>query len=492
MSVRTLSGTRLKSRSVSEAQAPQANPIWVRPTDWVFCPDIGDTEQKFQGVYGVSELADNYCCFAFTGAYRVNWGDGTEENVASGVQASHTFNYATCRSDVCSLGYKTVLITVTPQAGHNLVTMDLHKKHANITRSTYADMWLELKINAEHLTSINSPHDKVVLMQNVEAVSINKNACSSLDRLCSSFYSLRSFKLGHSSACTSASGMFASCSALTTVPLFDLSSCTDVTGMFGECPALTSVPLFDLSSCLTTAEMFGFSTALVTVPLFDLSSCTDTNGMFANCYALTSVPLFDLSSCLDASYMFYNCYALTSVPLFDLSSCTDTSYMLNGCYALTSVPLFNLSSCTSTQAMFYYCKALITVPLFDLSECLDVSAMFSHCFALKSVPQFDVSKATQTYNMFYNCFSVVHIPALNLNASVSSGGIFFSCYALTKVLSAPKVSFNVDNCNLSAAALNALYAILPTVTGKMLSVAGNPGVSSDDPSIATAKGWTVA
>jgi hypothetical protein len=44
---------------------------------------------------------------------------------------------------------------------------------------------------------------------------------------------------------------------------------------------------------------------------------------------------------------------------------------------------------------------------------------------------------------------------------------------------------------LDAAALNALFASLDTVTGKTITVTGSVGASSCDTSIATAKGWTV-
>jgi hypothetical protein len=50
----------------------------------------------------------------------------------------------------------------------------------------------------------------------------------------------------------------------------------------------------------------------------------------------------------------------------------------------------------------------------------------------------------------------------------------------------------VVNCNLNAAALNALYTSLPTITvyGGIYR-SGNPGAGSDTTSIATNKGWTI-
>jgi hypothetical protein len=44
---------------------------------------------------------------------------------------------------------------------------------------------------------------------------------------------------------------------------------------------------------------------------------------------------------------------------------------------------------------------------------------------------------------------------------------------------------------LSGAALDEIYTNLATVVGKTIIVTGNYGTASDDPTIATAKGWTV-
>lgn len=52
-------------------------------------------------------------------------------------------------------------------------------------------------------------------------------------------------------------------------------------------------------------------------------------------------------------------------------------------------------------------------------------------------------------------------------------------------------SISYAGCALSAAALNEIYTNLGTVTGQTITVTGNYGISGDDPTIATAKGWTV-
>ena len=56
-----------------------------------------------------------------------------------------------------------------------------------------------------------------------------------------------------------------------------------------------------------------------------------------------------------------------------------------------------------------------------------------------------------------------------------------------------RFSFSVAGCKLSAVALNEIFTGLPTVTGQTITVTNNYGISQAgyDPTIATAKGWTV-
>jgi hypothetical protein len=54
-----------------------------------------------------------------------------------------------------------------------------------------------------------------------------------------------------------------------------------------------------------------------------------------------------------------------------------------------------------------------------------------------------------------------------------------------------RFTHSILNCKLSAAALNSYYTALPTVTGQTLTVTGNWGTATDNPAIATAKGWAV-
>jgi len=71
--------------------------------------------------------------------------------------------------------------------------------------------------------------------------------------------------------------------------------------------------------------------------------------------------------------------------------------------------------------------------------------------------------------------------------------MFAICSSLTRIEAKDfSFTFSVANCKLSAAALDEIYTNLPTATGQTITVSGNYGTTGDDPTIATAKGWTVS
>ena len=224
------------------------------------------------------------------------------------------------------------------------------------------------------------------------------------------------------------------------------------------------------------------------------SSVANFSFLFDGCYSLQVVVSIstDVVSAVNMSNMFRNCNSLTSVPLFNTSAVTNMSSMFSGCYSLTSVPLFNTSAVTSMSSMFFGCSSLTSVPLFNTSAVTSMSNMFRNCASLTSVPLFDTTAVTDTSYMFSGCYSLTSVPLFNTSAVTNMSSMFFGCSSLSKVsMTDMKVSFSVANCKLSAARLNEIYRNLATVTGQTITVTGNYGTETDDPTIATAKGWTV-
>jgi hypothetical protein len=127
---------------------------------------------------------------------------------------------------------------------------------------------------------------------------------------------------------------------------------------------------------------------------------------------------------------------------------------------------------------------------------INMNSMFSNCTSLQIAPLMNTSAVTDMNSMFYGCTALKKIPALNATSITSSSGIsnaFFNCLSLFSLeITGIKYSFNLSGCGkLSATELNKIYTNLPTITGQTLTVTNNIGTTSDNPAIATAKGWTV-
>lgn len=124
-----------------------------------------------------------------------------------------------------------------------------------------------------------------------------------------------------------------------------------------------------------------------------------------------------------------------------------------------------------------------------------IGALFQNCYALQSVPLFDTSAVTNMSGMCQSCYALQSVPAMDCSAATSSSSytnMFNTCRSLSRIQATGfKYTFSVASCKLSAAALDELYGNLATVTSQTITVSNNVGTAGDDPSIATAKGWTV-
>lgn len=471
------------------------------------------------------------------------------------------------------LPYKVAIITITPQAGKNLITIYLHYRHTAITQVTtpITSGWLDINMSAPNCTTLlfsypGNTYSSPRLLERVQVQSIGnitnfdymfflaKNLQkfiwpsnnSSLTSMSNSFNGCSKLKFGpaiNTSNVTNMQSLFSSCSRLEAVPLYDTSKVNNMSSMFQTCYNLETTPMFNTASVITMSSMFSNCYNLIKVPLFNTSSVTNMSNMFSSCVNLQTVPLFNTAAVTTMSAMFSGCSALKEVPEFNTANVTSMSSVFQSCTNLRSIPNFNTSKVTNMSSTFAGCYKIKSFPLLDTSNTISMTATFQNCYNLKTVPNFDTSKVTSmnstfigcsalevapafntsnvqdmtgmfsgcpllvtipTYvtgnvtnmtSMFNNCYSLNQIPAMNVSSVSSSTNfatIFGQCSSITRIQAKDfKYTFSVSNCNLSANALNEIYTNLPTVTGQTITVTGNPGVATDDPTIATAKGWTV-
>jgi surface protein len=430
------------------------------------------------------------------------------------------------------LPYKVATVTITPQAGQNLTTINLNVRHTD-TSIVYSSGWLDIALSSPNLTTLTvGATSPIVRMNYLERFNIVKTGnttsfadlfreCVALESLsieapstvtnmtamftnCSS---LQSVPLFNTAAVTSMSNMFNGCFSLTSVPLFDTAAVTNMSSMFSGCRSLPSVPLFDTAAVTSMSNMFNGCSPLQSVPLFDTAAVTSMTSMFATCSSLQSVPLFDTAAVTSMSSMFSGCSSLQSVPLFDTAAVTSMISMFTNCSSLQSVPLFNTAAVTTMSSMFTNCSSLQSVPLFNTAAVLNMSSMFSGCRSLPSVPLFDTAAAVNINSMFAACSSLQSVPLFNTAAVVNMGSIFSGCSALAEVpglvttavtsganfnamfttcsslarIQAKdfRFTFSVASCKLSVAALDEIFTNLPRVTtSQTITVTNNFGAAT--------------
>ena len=451
---------------------------WIRPSDWLAMPTVASTDNKFVGLFAVTNDDSNFVALTAAGNYTVDWGDGTVENFNSGVQANHQYTYSSISSSTnCSRGYRQVLITVTPQSGQTFTSINLDKKHSQSGLNTPLVKWLDIVLAGTSLgnnTRIGGAAQGLgfgngngnVWLSMLERLRI---LSSVIDNLYYSFTGLtacESIEFNSSEIILDASATFFGCSRLQKIT-FNVPSLSGSTGsMFIGCQSLKNAPWLNTSNVTYMAYMFSWCSALETVPLYDTSSVTDMNRMFENCHALKSVPQFNTINVTDMTNMFYSCYLLKEVPLFNTINVTSMSYMFAICISLKNIPTFNTSAVTNMEAFAYYCNNLTTFPLFNTSQVTSLISTFDFCNSLNSIPALDVSAVTDATNAFRYCSALSSSDITGLKTSVS-----------------------YSSCNLSKNSIETIFTNLGKANGaQTITISSNWGA----PAVVSLSGTTTS
>lgn len=433
-------------------------PDWTRPDDWLPLP-VAATHQVTM-IVAVQDHWSNFAALAVTsvGGYTVDWGDGTVDTLGSGDQAEHTYDWSDPAFDgtETSRGFKQAVVTVT---GSGPVTeLDLSRAHSG---SGYqpTNPWLDVELNVPACTyCLISTYECWANL--VERVRFT--ACGALTVTANMFrYAINLRKVdfvpGMLDVATSAAVMFNGCTALQHVefPAGSFGAVTSVNGTFWQCNSLREV----------------------VIPEGGFAAVTNASVLFSDCYAIERIVLPDgaLSVATTADYCFYYCSALRELTLGAgaLQAATDVSYCFSFCNSLTELVIPNgaLSSAIYATDCFswMYCLQRLVLPDGALSVAENIDYAFMGLYALERLD----------------------LPAGSLGAVTSASDAFVwgGVFARIANLSIP-ISFSVENNALSSEALDEIYTALPPASAT-ITVTGNPGVGGDDPTIATAKGWTV-
>ena len=235
------------------------------------------------------------------------------------------------------LPYKIATVTITPQAGQNLTTVNLFVKNTTTGLQAYSTGWLELAIAGSNITTLTVSSAIAIISQNyLESVNI--------------------VELG---AVTTFFNLFVNCRKLQNVSVNVPTAATDINSMFQSCSSLTTVQLFNTAAVTNMSSMFLTCSSLVTVPLFNTAAVTNINSMFRNCSSLTTVPLFNTAAVTSFGRTFSGCSSLTTVPALVTTAVTSSagfSTTFTSCNSLARIQAedfrftFSVASCKLSAA----------------------------------------------------------------------------------------------------------------------------------------------
>ena len=327
---------------ISESQqSPETptSPSWTRPADWLELPTVSPGDEKLVGLYRVNPDS-NFFTFTGEGAYTIDFGDGSAPiNYGSGTTAYKILDWDDYSSStLTSDGFRQAVITITPQSGQHITSIDLSKTHNQPGLSdTYNNGWLDIDLSGEFI-------DNIIL--NSDLASLYH------------FGSLTRFNFIGVNAITDFSSMFAGCMNLSAIPTLDTSNGTDFSYMFAGCFSLSAIPTLDTSNGTNFSGMFGSCFSLSSIPTLDTSNGTNFSYMFASCFSLSSIPTLDTSNGTDFSGMFAGCSSLSAIPTLDTSNGTNFSSMFASCFSLSSIQSMNPTQDWSVETCLLSADAL--------------------------------------------------------------------------------------------------------------------------------------
>ena len=400
---------------------------WVRNPSWPAC-EANSGDNRVRGLYAVWPDGGNFIAMNVAGAYTVDFGDGTTTSFASGVQANYEYSYS-----AAALVGTEAPVTFTDTG--DLVSRTAHGytngmqvQFFNITTTTGI-------VNGQFYFVINATANtfQVAATSGGSALALTNDGTGQL----------LPYRIATVTITPQGGG------TLTNINLFVKHNQAGlingyVTGWLDLAYAASTITTLTLGASATTVR----HNYIERVRLNELGSITSFSALFRNLRKLQNVEI-----------------------------------------ASTITTVLNMSS------MFNNCSSLQTVPLFNTAAVTNMNSMFNNCLSLQTVPLFNTAAVTNMSNMFNNCNSLAAVPALVTTAVTSSGNfntIFGACNSLSRIQAKDfNFTFSVASCKLSATALNEIYTNLPVAVGQTITVTGNYGAATDDPTIATLKGWTV-
>jgi len=509
--------------------------IWSRDSNWLPITPVSSSEQRFTGLYGVTNDSLSVVALNAQGSlgYHVDWGDGTSSYSPTNVTSSHKYNFASLSASTAFTHSSGVImnqaiVNVIPSGSGTLTSINLQIAYPQ-TSLNQTTTWLDMTVGSPNFSSLYIGENTVgggstAINYYLERAHIQSiGSITNLGSLFTNCYSFQNLIMSASTTnVTNFGTMFSNCYSLKTVPLFDTSNglsfnqtfyycysllsiptfntskISDFTNAFNGCYSLKAVPLLNTSAGTLFPNMFQNCYSLLSVPLFNTQSGSNFQNFFSGCSALQTAPLLNTSNGTSFAGSFGSCYSLQSLPLWDTSNGTAFNSMAAYCAGLKTIPAYNTSKGTAFNAMVQGCYSLLSVPLFNTQSGSNFLQMFNNCLVLKTIPFINTSNGTNFISMFNGCNSLHSVPALNIiscSSAANIASIFGGCNSLISApLSGSAFTISYLNTRMSESELVNVFNNLATTTGQTITVTGTPGSSlltTGEKAIATEKGWTL-
>lgn len=499
-------------------------PASAKPNWWPTLPPIGPSDQKALIVFAVTDGGFNTAYLKAEGDYEVDWGDGTQTTHLSGTTASHTYDFADVDLPAATPeGWKAAIITVTPDLAANLTLLDLaipgpersaqYSHHTNFIEMVIAGpllttLWVGVSTEYNVFTSplrffsllsfAGTSLDYLLYSSgSLQEVYLNCQGVTSIYSLLSSTHSLRRMELVNTGSVLDATEAFAQV-GVKVLPPISFPAATTVLNLCSGAKFMLA-PALSFPAALTCSRVLASAESLLTCGGLSAPLSTNFSQAFQGCHRLVWVGPIDCSAATTISGMFSNCRELRPEAL----NVTLTSALLNASEFIYSsgaeaFPSWLPTSVTNLSYSAAVCSKLKEVGNLLFPSATDATEMFTYSTALAKVGSLTFHSSCDTRGIFNGCASLYSIGAVSFGSQPADESVWVGgrigdtkLTSLAAVTAFPGRSFVIKNSYLTAAALNAVYTALPSVSGKTIWVTGNPGVTGDDPSIATSKGWTV-
>ena len=347
---------------------------------------------------------------------------------------------------------------------------------------------------------------------------LNLSTATSMASFAIYCYSLIEVPLYNTSNVTSINNAFYLCYSLERIPNFNLEKANNLSTMFYQCYKLRGTINLNLPLASNLTQTFSNCIKIKNVNLTTSLSLTSLNGTFISCYKLENVTISNTSNVTNAGDLFSNCVNLQKLPIMDVLKVQQANSMFRYCEQFTDFSQYTFRDLVSTYYMFANCFNVKKLPNINstaitnstsmLTTCYSLTdasnilvkgilvSTFEGCYTLQKIAPIDCTGVTSLQQTFYNCYLLEEIELTNCDSIAGTNCTYYTfnqCLLLRKLRAQGlKVTFSVANCSLDATALNELFTSLGTpATTQIVTVKGNPGASTCDTSIATAKNWTV-